>query len=184
MKQQAKDFATKAHEGQYRKNAPVPYITHPIRVAERLAQEGLADELVCAAYLHDVVEDTPYEIEDIEHKFGKRIAHLVVAHTEDKSKSWLERKQHTIDTVKNAEREIKYLIVADKLDNLLDMKKAFAEQGDAIWDHFHAGLEKQKWYNVSIVENMYFGLNNNEVPNYFKEFEEIVERFFGHDISE
>lgn len=178
MKQQAKDFATKAHLGQHRKNTHAPYITHSIRVAERLEQAGLADELVCAAYLHDVVEDTPYEIEDIENKFGKKVAYLVAAHTEDKSKSWLERKQHTIDTVKSAEKEIKYLIVADKLDNLLDMEKAFAQQGDVIWNHFHAGPEKQKWYNVSIAKNMYFGLDSNEVPGYFKEFEEVVGQFF------
>ncbi|WP_100012195.1 HD domain-containing protein [Lentibacillus sediminis] len=178
MKQQARDFAEKAHHGQTRKNSDSPYITHPIRVAERLEQAGFSDELVCAGYLHDVVEDTPYEIEDIEESFGKRAAELVAAHTEDKSKSWRERKQHTIDTVKHAEKEVKYLIVADKLDNLLAMEKDLAMQGSKIWENFNAGYVDQKWYNQSIAANMANGLTAEETPYYFQEFAETVKRVF------
>ena len=76
MKQQAKSFAEKAHKGQRRKNANIPYITHPIRVAERLESIHASDELICAAYLHDVVEDTPYEIEDIEQQFEPEWIHV------------------------------------------------------------------------------------------------------------
>jgi len=179
MKQQAREFATKAHQGQSRKSSNTPYITHPIRVAERLEQEGFSNELVCAAYLHDIVEDTSYETEDIIDMFGEKIAHLVAAHTEDKAKSWTERKQHTIETVREAEKEIKYLIVADRLDNLLDMEKELKQQGHAIWEHFNAGFEKQKWYHISIAENMYVGLDNEDVPDFFGEFAETVKRVFG-----
>lgn len=179
MEQQAKAFAIKAHEGQFRKSSNLPYITHPIRVAERLKQEGFSDELLCAAYLHDVVEDTPYKIEDIEKMFGKKVAQLVAAHTEDKSKTWSVRKQHTIDMVRDAENEIKYLIVADKLDNLLDMEKTLYQEGNTMWERFNAGFEKQKWYHVSIAQNMYIGLNRKNVPDFFNEFSETVERVFG-----
>ncbi len=143
MKQAAKAFAEQAHEGQTRKSSGTPYITHPIRVAKQLETSGFSEALVCAGYLHDVVEDTSYEIEDIEGRFGSKVAQLVSAHTEDKSKSWDERKQHTIDTVKQAEKEIKYLIVADKLDNLLSMEKELKRQGDKLWLHFNAGFEQQ-----------------------------------------
>ncbi len=179
MKQQAKDFAKHAHKGQRRKNANVPYITHPIRVAERLEFIQASEELVCAAYLHDVVEDTPYEIEDIEHQFGSRVAHLVAAHTEDKSKSWQERKQHTIDIVKDAEKEVKFLIVADRLDNLLDLEKDLQQIGEHVWDNFNAPYEKQKWYNESIVKNMYIGLSKEDIPPFFGEFEQTIQRVFG-----
>ena len=179
MKQTAKAFAEKAHQGQTRKSSNVPYITHPILVAKRLESAGFTDELVCAGYLHDVVEDTPYEIEDIKSTFGPRIAALVAAHTEDKSKSWEERKQHTIDTIKNAEDEVKYLIVADKLDNLLGLEQDLMSQGDVVWSHFNAGAEKQKWYNASIVENMYVGIGPVDVPDYFSEYAEAVRRVFG-----
>ncbi|MBP1948528.1 HD domain-containing protein [Virgibacillus litoralis] len=179
MKQQAKAFAEKAHEGQKRKSSDALYITHPIRVAERLEYSGFSDEVVCAGYLHDVVEDTPYEIEDIESVFGPRVAHLVSAHTEDKSKSWQERKQHTINTVKYAEKEVKYLIVADKLDNLLSIEKEYARQGDLLWENFNAGYNQQKWYNESIAENMSAGLEDSEIPAYFHEFTDAVKRVFG-----
>ncbi|GAA0604322.1 HD domain-containing protein [Virgibacillus siamensis] len=181
MKQKAKVFAEKAHAGQKRKSSNVPYISHPIRVADRLEKVGASDELVCAGYLHDVVEDTPYEMEDIEAKFGPRVTHLVAAHTEDKSKSWQERKQHTIDTVKYAEKEVKYLIVADKLDNLLSMEQEYQRQGDALWNKFNAGFDKQKWYNESVAANMTVGLDDDEVPAYFQEFADIVERVFGRE---
>ncbi|WP_339217194.1 HD domain-containing protein [Ornithinibacillus sp. FSL M8-0202] len=178
MKKKAREFATLAHAGQKRKNSNADYITHPIRVAERLEKEGFSDELVCAGYLHDVVEDTIYEIEDIEKHFGKRVAEIVAAHTENKSKSWKERKQHTIDTVKHADKEIKYLIVADKLDNLQGLEKDLMEQGPKVWDSFNAGIDEQKWYNESIVQNMRIGLANHEIPDYFQEYEQLVRRFF------
>ncbi|HLS09067.1 HD domain-containing protein [Lentibacillus sp.] len=179
MKQKAKEFAEKAHEGQTRKSSGDPYITHPIRVAERLEKSGFSDELVSAGYLHDVVEDTPYEIEDIEEEFGIQVARLVSAHTEDKSKTWQERKQHTIDTVKYAAKDVKYLIVADKLDNLLSIEKEYKLQGDALWDNFNAGYEQQKWYNESIAKNMSTGLGEDEIPDYFREFKNTVKRVFG-----
>lgn len=179
MKQRAKVFAEKAHQGQMRKNSAEPYITHPIRVAEQLEQAGFAEEVVCAGYLHDVVEDTAYEIEDIEAKFGSKVAHLVASHTEDKSKTWQARKQHTIDTIRTAEKEVKYVIVADKLDNLLSLEKAIDEHGNAVWSHFNAGFEKQKWYNESIAENMRTGLEDTEIPDYFAEYEQVVLRVLG-----
>jgi len=175
----AKAFAEEAHRGQLRKNSDIPYITHPNRVAVRLKQAGASDELVCAGYLHDVVEDTPVEIEDIKEKFGMKVAHFVAAHTEDKSKSWQERKQHTIDTIKNADKEVKYLIVADKLDNLLSLEKDLQDQGSKIWKNFNAGPDQQKWYYVSIAENMYTGLAKQDIPDYFKEYKETVKRVFG-----
>ena len=178
MKTIAKQFAEKAHEGQIRKSGNIPYITHPIRVAAILEKAGAGEELISAGYLHDVVEDTPVEIEEIEKVFGKQIASLVRAHTEDKSKSWQERKQHTIDTLKTANRDIKQLIVADRLDNLLSVEKDLEEKGPAIWDIFNAGADKQRWYNEEIAKNMYAGLNKNEIPAFFEEFAEAVDRVF------
>lgn len=178
MKKTAKQFATRAHEGQQRKNSEDPYITHPIRVADRLENAGFSNELVAAGYLHDVVEDTPVTMEEIEHAFGQKVADLVSAHTEDKSKSWKERKQHTIDIIKTARKEVKYLIVADKLDNLLSIEAALKEKGDTAWDNFNAGKDLQKWYYVSIAENMHPGLETQDIPDFFYDYEDAVRRVF------
>ena len=74
--QKALDFATKAHEGQFRKSGE-PYIIHPIQVAGILAELHMDPHTVATGFLHDVVEDTDYTLEDLEAEFGKDVAMLV-----------------------------------------------------------------------------------------------------------
>ena len=70
-------FARDAHQG-IRRRSGEPYIMHPIAVATIVSQEiGLGSTSICAALLHDVVEDTDYTVEDIEAQFGKKIAKIV-----------------------------------------------------------------------------------------------------------
>lgn len=178
MKEKAKQFAEKAHQGQLRKIGNIPYITHPIRVAALLETAGASDELVCAGYLHDVIEDTQVEIEEIEKEFGKVVADIVCAHTEDKSKTWKERKQHTIDTLKTADFNVKQLIIADRLDNLLSLERDLKVHGEAIWDIFNAGYEEQKWYNEEMLKHMNDGMEKESIPSFFKDFEACVSRIF------
>ena len=69
----AYEYANNAHNGQLRKSGE-PYIIHPIEVAYIVASIQLDDYAICAALLHDVVEDTSVTLEDIENEFGKDIA--------------------------------------------------------------------------------------------------------------
>lgn len=70
-------FAKEAHKG-VRRRSGEPYILHPIAVAKIASQEiGLGSTSICAALLHDVVEDTDYTVEDIERNFGPKVAQLV-----------------------------------------------------------------------------------------------------------
>lgn len=79
IKKKAKDFAICAHKGQVRKSdKEKPMIIHPINVGNILEEYGFDENVVAAGYLHDVVEDTKYTIEDIENFFGKDIASLVM----------------------------------------------------------------------------------------------------------
>lgn len=74
-------FARDAHRG-VRRRSGEPYILHPIAVAKIVSQEmGLGSTSICAAFLHDVVEDTDYTVEDIERQFGPKIAQLVAGLT-------------------------------------------------------------------------------------------------------
>lgn len=77
MYEKAVKFATKAHEGAVRKYTGVPYITHPIAVAELVRVFDPRPEVWVAAILHDVVEDTPVTLEEIEVEFGPTVAELV-----------------------------------------------------------------------------------------------------------
>ena len=73
---QAYEFGAAAHQGQKRQSGE-PYISHPVAVAQELAEMHLDGQAICAAILHDVVEDTTACITDIEDKFGTEVAILV-----------------------------------------------------------------------------------------------------------
>ena len=73
---EAYEFGAVAHEGQTRKSGE-PYITHPVAVAQELAEMHLDWEAICAAILHDVVEDTEASLEEITEKFGEEVALIV-----------------------------------------------------------------------------------------------------------
>lgn len=124
MLNQAKEFAKKAHKAQIRKSDPEkPMIVHPINVGNILKEYGFDENVIAAGYLHDVVEDTKYEIEDIKKYFGEDVASLVNGASEpDKSLSWEERKQHTINNTKKLDLRHKAIICADKISNLEDLR--------------------------------------------------------------
>ena len=83
--QRAIQYAAEAHEGTHRKGRPdMPYISHPMEAA-MIARTMTDDpEVLAAAALHDVVEDTPHTMADIEREFGERIAGIVGHESEDK----------------------------------------------------------------------------------------------------
>src|SRR3954462_8225368 len=74
--EQAYVVAEAAHEGQLRKSGE-PYITHPIAVAQIIADLGLPESVIAAALLHDVVEDTEYSLNRIREEFGDEVAMIV-----------------------------------------------------------------------------------------------------------
>ena len=127
-------FAAKAHREQNRKGTDIPYITHPFAVGMLLQKAKCSEEVIAAGILHDTLEDTATYYEDLTENFGVRVADLVVAASEhDKSLPWEERKQHTIDSLKDASREEIQVIVADKLHNLRSIHKDYLANGEIIW---------------------------------------------------
>jgi len=138
-------IALVAHEGQLRKGAAeVPYVTHPLHVALILAQWGLEPEVVQAGVLHDVVEDCEgWSVERIDAEFGARVAELVGALTEDKSRSWAERKQHAVDHVADMPLGAAMVKAADKLHNLSSLRADLEASADAseVWERFRGKRE-------------------------------------------
>ena len=72
----AYDVAEEMHRGQLRKSGE-PYLIHPMAVAQILAELGMDDETIVAGLLHDVVEDTPYTMEELVNEFGEEVGLLV-----------------------------------------------------------------------------------------------------------
>ena len=145
-------FAEKAHRGQKRKGTDIDYITHPMEVYQILSSMQAGQELLIAGLLHDTVEDTDVDIDDIQLAFGDRVSTLVANHTENKRLSWRERKQRTIDTVKVADRDTRLLIMADKVSNLRSMLSDYSRVGEQLWERFNASKEEQSWYNSELQD--------------------------------
>ncbi|MGG1396793.1 HD domain-containing protein [Bacillus salipaludis] len=153
--EKALQTASKAHEGQYRKLTDIPYITHPVAVGMLLLKAGYLDDVVAAGILHDTVEDTDLTMEDLKREFGEKIAEIVAGCSErDKSLSWEKRKEHTIEFLKTASMEIRAVACADKLHNIRSIRNDYEQVGDAVWDRFKRGKEKQKWYYTNVVESL------------------------------
>ena len=120
----AYNFAKEAHKG-VRRRSGEPYILHPIAVAKIASQEiGLGSTSICAALLHDVVEDTDYTIEDLEQHFGKKIAQIVAGLTKisggifgDKASVQAENFRKLLLTMSEDIRVV-LLKMADRLHNM------------------------------------------------------------------
>ena len=178
IKEKAKLFAIKAHKGQKRKSdKEKPMIIHPINVANILEEYNFDDFVIAAGYLHDVVEDTSYELKDIELNFNKDIKSLVEGASEpDKSLSWEERKQHTIDTTKNLDIRHKAIICADKISNLEDLRILFETTDNFDFSAFKRGFESQKWYYTEIYKSLIF--NEDENLEMFKRLKKTNRSYF------
>ncbi len=139
----AYEFAASSHFGQTRRGDGSPYIAHPVEVARLLHAEGLDDEAVlAAALLHDVVEDTSVELDEIRERFGGEVHALVEAMTEDKSvKDYERRKVEHREQVEAAGMRPGSIYLADKLANLRDLRTLYAAEGEAAADKFNTSLE-------------------------------------------
>jgi guanosine-3',5'-bis(diphosphate) 3'-pyrophosphohydrolase len=121
---QALAFAAHKHRDQRRKDEGAsPYINHPIALANILVNEGgITDHVVlCAAILHDTIEDTETTYEELVGAFGREIADVVAEVTDDKSLHWRDRKQLQIEHAAQASPRAKLVKLADKTCNLRDL---------------------------------------------------------------
>ena len=140
--------------GQKRKGSNLPYIVHPIEVWQILRNNDCSVEAQVAGLLHDTLEDTNATPEEIKEAFGEEILSLVLTESEDKSKTWKERKQHTIDALANDSIETMQVCCADKLSNCRAQLYDYKQIGDALFDRFNkqSTPELQAWYYKSIVK--------------------------------
>ena len=117
-------FAADKHRKQRRKDADgSPYINHPISLADVLINEGNVTDVtvLCAAVLHDTIEDTNTTREELASLFGDPIASIVLEVTDNKSLDKQVRKQLQIEHASNISKEAKLVKLADKICNLRDI---------------------------------------------------------------
>jgi guanosine-3',5'-bis(diphosphate) 3'-pyrophosphohydrolase len=180
---EAFETARVGHAGQFRNGAKkFPYIDHPRVVAERLAEHGFPDEVLAAALLHDVVEDTETEVDELRARFGDQVAERVAAMTEDEAiEDYEERKAEHRQRVAEAGTEVLAIYAADKLTNLATLRDAYAEKGEAVAEQLSVPLDLK----VSVWEadlDMLF----ERAPDLplVKEFADQMVGFWGDRVSE
>jgi (p)ppGpp synthase/HD superfamily hydrolase len=143
---EALDTARAAHAGQIRSGSGgMPYIHHPIAVAELLVANGSGEETIAAALLHDVVEDSDATIADIEKRFGEQVGGLVAAMTDQEQiEPYERRKAAHRDRVEEAAGDVLAIFAADKLTNVRTLRRAYAELGESVGEEFKAPLDTKE----------------------------------------
>jgi guanosine-3',5'-bis(diphosphate) 3'-pyrophosphohydrolase len=135
-------FAEAAHRGQRRKDDRA-FIAHPVRVARLLADRGYDEEVVAAALLHDVVEDTSVTLSEVRERFGARVAELVACVTEDPELPTAERKRAYREGVRHSPPAARAICAADKVCNVSDLREAASDDAEEVLARFDGGLDAQ-----------------------------------------
>ena len=174
-------FAVKAHQRMERKGKGFPYIVHPMEAVCIVATMTNDQELLAAAALHDVIEDTDTTADDLKKEFGERVAMLVEAESDDKTggskaDTWHQRKQDTLDRLRNADLDIKIVALGDKLSNMRAIAHDYAVLGDELWNRFTVkDPAEHAWRYHALAE----ALNDLSDTDAYKEFHTLVNKTFG-----
>ena len=157
-------YATVLHQGKERKR--IPYILHPLEVAQILSTMTGDREIITAGILHGVVENAGGTLEEIRSRFGDRVALLVESATEpavpgDAAQSWKKRKERSLLKLKNSEDiGVKMLWLADKLSNIRSLAREYSERGENVWATLHQQDPAMNcWYYRKTAEYVELELN-------------------------
>ncbi len=175
-------FAVRAHAGTERRGKGFPYIVHPMESMEIVSTITSDQELLAAAALHDVIEDTSVTREELQQAFGERIARLVVAESDtfeagvSEEDSWHDRKRAAIERLARASRDTKIVALGDKLSNMRAIARDYAVQGDDLWQIFHVKNKcDHEWHYRGLADS----LRELDDTFAFREFQRLIDQVFG-----
>ena len=163
--QKAINVASLAHQNQKRVGLDLPYIVHPFAVMLIIAEFRDNEDLLCAALLHDIVEDNlEYTREIVSSEFGESVATIVDYVTETRTvdtngqfmESWDERKAKYLARLSEASENAVILSAGDSIQNLNSLVETYRKCGPEIWKSFGASINKKL--------------------NYYRQVEQIVQK--------
>ena len=176
-------FASDKHDGQIRKLTNLPYIFHPFEVAQIVATMCNDEDVICAALLHDTVEDTKTTLDEIADKFGLRVMRLVALETENKREhvdptlTWRARKEESLIELKECnDLQAKMIWLGDKLSNIRSLYRYNLMYGDDMWLTFNEkDPRNHAWYYKEILDTL------ADLKDYaaYREFKITVNALFG-----
>jgi guanosine-3',5'-bis(diphosphate) 3'-pyrophosphohydrolase len=150
-------WAAVNHQGQSRRASAVPYFAHLAAVALILERAGFDDDVVIAGVLHDIIEDTPATLAEVDARFGSVVAEIVARCSEGKTdaigakRPWIDRKRDHLAAMPQAPMNAKAVILADKLHNLISIE-ADLSAGCDVWGAFHAPRAQVLWYYATAID--------------------------------
>ena len=180
MLAQAVCFAAQMHDGTTRKGSELPYIVHPMEVAAIVGTLTEDEEVLAAAVLHDVMEDCGVAFDELERRFGLRVAQLVEAeshtHHEDMRASWEARKRESLEKLWRGDRNVKIIALGDKLSNMRAICRDYERDGDAIFFRFNQhDKRRHAWYYRRCTALLRGELGDTPA---WAELQRLVERVF------
>jgi (p)ppGpp synthase/HD superfamily hydrolase len=131
----ALSLAREIHAEQVREtgSGEIPFIEHPLAVAERLAEEGFEEKVLAAALLHDAIEHADVELGELRERYGEEVASLVSAMTEDEGiERYQDRKDEHRRRVAAAGHEARAIFAADKMANVEVLREAYDIEGEEV----------------------------------------------------
>lgn len=182
-------IASQAHLGQIRKGDGTPFISHPFAVAWIVAQFTDDEDIVCAALLHDVLEDVDkkiYSKENMLNDFGEEVVEIVEGVSEDKDASitnveekatWKERKKKYLKNLESDTEASLMVCAADKIHNMQSTLDVYSVQGEKIWEVFNSSKENKLWFYNEVTKIIERKLNNpivSELKLVLRMYQEII----------
>ncbi len=147
-------IAVVSHTGQVRRSDGSPYIVHSVMVARMLDRAGFSDEVVAAALVHDVLEDTKVTESELRLALGDAVVDIVFGVSEETELPWEERKQKYIDRVTASGEAVRAVSVADKIHNAESLLAAAEVMGAEVWTVFNRGKQQKLWFESSLYDSL------------------------------
>lgn len=154
----AKLFAKNKHSGMTRDDGKTPYWDHLEGVVNRLKNLGITDEdILCAAWLHDTIEDTDTTFDDIDQRFGSNVAVMVLSLSKNTKLTKKEKERQYVAQLKNAPWQAQLIKLCDISSNLKDLKNSGWSKSRK------TKYVKKKLHNLNVIKS---GLaqNKSKVP--------------------
>ncbi|MFR4878527.1 MAG: HD domain-containing protein [Ruthenibacterium lactatiformans] len=157
---QATRLAAQAHDGAYRKGGRAPYLLHVMETAEIVGTMTEDEDVLAAAVLHDVLEDTSVTEEELRETVGGHVTELVLAVSENKRRerpaemTWRLRKQESVERLlKEPRLEVKMIALGDKLSNIRALQREYGILGEQVWERFNnKSKAEQGWYYQAVTD--------------------------------
>ncbi|MES3032149.1 MAG: HD domain-containing protein [Patescibacteria group bacterium] len=147
-------FAAQKHNGQFRRIGNLPYIVHPTEVAFDVSKYTDDEEIISAAFLHDVLEDCAVSVDTLKKEFNSRIAKIVkeISFTGEKKLSWKENQEVYLQKIQNASKEALIIVAVDKMNNIQDYFHTLKNEKKKLKNLFFGTPEEYIWFYDNIQD--------------------------------